>query len=93
MVLKVNSNDVKQIDVNIPNVTTITTVDAAIDVPGVKTGEVYLVAFDLAALDAGLLYGTMVHATAPDVLTVRFVNPTAGDINPAAGIEMTYMKL
>lgn len=93
MVLKVNSDDVQQIEVDVPSIATIITVDVNVPVPGVKTGEVYLVAFDLAALNAGLLYGSMVHATAPDVLTVRFVNPTAGAINPSPGIVMTYMKL
>jgi len=92
MVLKVNAEEAKQIDVDLPNVPTITTADAAIAVPGVKAGELYLVAFDLAALDVGLLVQSIAHAT-EDVLTVRLVNPTIAAINPAPGIEMTYIKL
>jgi hypothetical protein len=94
MVLKVNHPDARQADVDIPSIATITTVDAALTgLVGVNAGELYLVAFDLAALDAGLGYCATAHATDDGQLTVRFVNPTAGAINPAPGVEMTYLQL
>jgi len=95
MVLKVNSEDVKQTEVDLPSIVTITTTDVNVAAPGTKTGELYLVAFDLGAsgLDDGVGYSATAHCNAPDTLTVRFVNPTAGGIDPAAGVEMTYMKL
>jgi hypothetical protein len=95
MVLKVNSEDVRQTAVDIPEIATITTVDVVLGgLPNVKPGELYLVAFDLSTLDAGLSYSaTAFAAPSPGKLTVRFCNPTAGAINPSAGITMTYMKL
>jgi hypothetical protein len=94
--LKVNHPDVRQADVNIPSIATITTIDVAITgLRGVLAGELYLVAFDLGAsgLDNGLGYSATAHATDDGELTVRFVNPTAGAIDPAAGVEMTYLQL
>ena len=94
MVLKVNAEEARQADVDVPSIATITTVDVNFTgLVGVQTGELYLVAFDLTALDDGLGYSATAHATAPGQLTVRFVNPTAGAINPAPGIEMTYLQL
>ena len=95
-VLKVNHPEVRQADVDVPSIATITTVDVDFTgLVGVQTGELYLVAFDLGAsgLDDGLGYSATAHATAPGQLTVRFVNPTAGAINPAPGVEMTYLQL
>jgi len=92
--VKSNAEEVRQADVDLPNVPTITTADAAITgLVGVKAGEIYLVWFDLAVLNAGLLYCGTAHATNDGELTVRLVNPTAGAINPAAGLEMTYMQV
>jgi len=94
MVLKVNADEARQADVDIPSIATITTVDAVLTgLAGVQAGELYLVAFDLAALDAGLNYAATAHATNDGELTVRFVNPTAAPINPAPGVEMTYLQL
>lgn len=94
MVLKVNAEDARQADVDIPSIDTIDTVDAVLTgLVGVNAGELYLVAFDLAALDDGLLYAATAHATDDGELTVRFVNPTASGINPAPGVEMTYLQL
>lgn len=92
--LKVNHPDVRQAGVDIPSIDTIDTVDVAFTgLVGVQSGELYLVAFDLAALDAGINYAATAHATDDGELTVRFVNPTAGGINPAPGVEMTYLQL
>jgi len=95
-VTKINADDVRQKLVDLPSIATITTVDADITgLVGVEVGELYLVAFDLGAsgLDDGLGYCATAWGTAPGQLTVRFVNPTAGAIDPAAGVEMTYLKL
>ena len=92
--LKVNHPEVRQALVDVPSIATITTVDAAFaGLLGVNAGELYLVAFDLAALNAGLGYSATAHATDDGELTVRFVNPTAAPINPAPGVEMTYLQL
>ncbi len=96
MVLKVNHPEARQADVDVPSIATITTVDADFTgLVGVEVGELYLVAFDLGAsgLDNGLGYCATAHATAKGQLTVRFVNPTAAPINPAPGVEMTYLQL
>ena len=94
MVLKVKNTDARQADVDVPSIATITTVDVTFTgLLGVKPGELYLVAFDLAALDDGLGYSASAHAGAKGELIVRFVNPTAGAINPSPGVEMTYIKL
>ena len=95
-VKKINADDVRQKLVDLPSIATITTVDVDITaLVGVKVGELYLVAFDLGAsgLDNGLGYSATAWGTAPGQLTVRFVNPTAGAIDPAAGVEMTYIQL
>ncbi len=92
--VKSNAEEVRQALVDLPNVATITTADAAITgLAGVHVGEIYLVWFDLATLDAGLLYCGTAHATADGELTVRLVNPTIAGINPAPGLEMTYVQL
>ena len=94
MVLKVNNEHARQADVDIPEIATIDTVDVTFTgLRGVKPGELYLVAFDLAALDDGLGYSATAFAGAIGELIVRFVNPTAGAINPSPGVEMTYIKL
>ena len=94
-VVKVNHPEVRQTDVDIPSIATITTVDAQLPAPFCKVGELYLIWIDIGAsgLDNGLGYVATAHCEAPDTLDVRFVNPTAGAINPAPGIEMTYLKL
>ena len=92
--VKSNAEEVRQADVDLPNVPTITTVDAVLTgLVGVHVGEIYLVWFDLAVLDAGLLYCGTAHATDNGELTVRLVNPTVAGINPAPGLEMTYLQL
>jgi hypothetical protein len=53
----------------------------------------YLVVFDLTAIDDGVGYCATAIATADNELTVRFINPTAGAINPAGTTEMTFIKL
>ena len=63
---------------------TIVTVTTNVAVPGVKTGQFYLVAFANADLDANLLMQGVVYCEADDILIVRTVNPTIGSINPAA---------
>ncbi len=94
MGLKINAENVHQADVDIPEIATITTVDVTFTgLKGVKVGELYLVAFDLAGLNAGLGYSATAHALADNELVVRFVNPTAGALNPAPGLEMTFIKL
>ena len=94
MVLKVNHPEVRQAGVDVPSIATIITVDVAFTgLVGVQVGELYLVAFDLAALNDGLGYSATAHATDDGELTVRFVNPTAGAINPAPGVEMPYLQL
>lgn len=92
--VKSNSKEVRQADVDIPIVPDIDTVDAVFTgLAGVHVGEIFLVWFDLAALDAGVNYAATAHATDDGELTVRFVNPTASDINPDAGIQMTYVQI
>lgn len=92
--VKSNAEEVRQADVDLPNVPTITTVDAVLTgLLGVHVGEIYLVWFDLAVLNAGLLYCGTAHATNNGELTVRLVNPTIAGINPAPGLEMTYLQL
>ncbi len=92
--VKSNAEEVRQADVDLPNVATITTVDAVLTgLVGVHVGEIYLVWFDLAVLNAGLLYCGTAHATDDGELTVRLVNPTIAGINPAPGLEMTYLQL
>jgi putative effector of murein hydrolase len=94
MVLKTRLPDAHQAPVDIPSIATITTVDVIFTgLKGVKVGELYLVAFDLATLDAGLGYSATAHSLADNALTVRFVNPTAGAINPDPGVVMTFIKL
>jgi len=95
-VFRINADEVHQVDVDLPSLATITTTDVAITgLQGVKVGELYLVAFDLGAsgLDDGVSYAATAWATADGELTVRFVNPTAGAIDPAAGVEMTFLQL
>jgi len=95
-VVKINHPEAWQKLVDLPSIATITTVDVDITgLVGVKPGELYLVAFDLGAngVDDGLGYSATAWATAPGQLTVRFVNPTAGAINPAPDVEMTYLRL
>lgn len=94
--VKINHAEARQQLVDLPSIATITTADADITgLVGVEVGELYLVAFDLGAsgLDDGLGYCATAWGTAPGQLTVRFVNPTAGAIDPAAGVEMTYLQL
>lgn len=94
MGLKVNAEHAQQAGVAIPSIATITTVDVAFTaLKGVKVGEMYLVIFDLGGIDDGLSYCATAIATADNELTVRFVNPTAGAINPAGDTEMTFIKL
>jgi hypothetical protein len=94
MVLKTRLPDVHQEDVAIPEIATITTVDVAFTgLKGVRAGEMYLVVFDLTAIDDGVGYCATAIATADNELTVRFINPTAGAINPAGTTEMTFIKL
>jgi hypothetical protein len=95
-ITKVNHEDVRQAAVDLPSIATITTTDVDVTgLVGVKAGELYLVAFDLGAagLDDGVGYSSTAWATDDGQLTVRFVNPTAGAIDPAAGVEMTYLQL
>jgi hypothetical protein len=95
-VKKINAEECRQKLVDLPSIATITTVDVAITgLVGVQVGELYLVAFDLGAsgLDDGLGYSATAWATDNGEITVRFVNPTAGAIDPAAGVEMTYLQL
>ena len=95
-VKKINADDVRQKLVDLPSIATIDTQDVDITgCVGVEVGELYLVAFDLGAagLDDGLGYSATAWGTVKGQLTVRFVNPTAGAIDPAAGVEMTYIKL
>jgi hypothetical protein len=95
-VTKINADDVRQKLVDLPSIATITTTDVDITgCVGVEVGELYLVAFDLGAsgLDDGVGYSATAWGTAKGQLTVRFVNPTAGAIDPAAGVEMTYLQL
>lgn len=92
--VKSNAEEVRQAIVDIPSIATITTVDAVLTgLLGVHVGEIYLVWFDLAALNDGLGYSATAHATDDGELTVRFVNPTAGAINPDPDVEMTYLQL
>ena len=94
MGLKLNSKNVHQEDVAIPEIATITTVDVAFGgLKGVKAGEMYLVVFDLTAIDDGVGYCATAIATADNELTVRFVNPTAGAINPVGTTQMTFIRL
>lgn len=96
MGLKINHEDVRQVLVDLPSIALNTTTDVDITgLVGVQTGELYLVAFDLGAsgLDDGVGYSSTAWATADGQLTVRFVNPTAGAIDPAAGVQMTYLQL
>lgn len=72
--------------VDIVTVATITTADQSVAAPGVKNGRAYLV--HVVALDAGLMLNPFAIADADDSLELRFVNPTAGGIDPAAGKTM-----
>lgn len=93
--LKVNSETVRQNPVDLPSIALNTTTDVQVSAPRCKIGEMYLVAFDLGAsgLDDGVGYCATAHCVADDTLDVRFINPTAGNIDPPAGVLMTYIQL
>lgn len=63
---------------------TIVTVTTNVAVPGVRAGQMYLVAMANADLTANLLMQSVIICEADDVLIVRTVNPTAGTLNPTA---------
>lgn len=63
---------------------TIVTVTTAVAVPGVKAGQMYLVAMADADLDANLLMQSVIYCETDGTLIVRTVNPTVGSINPTA---------
>lgn len=63
---------------------TIVTVSTSVAVAGVKAGQMYLVAFADADLDANLLLQSCVYCEVDGTLIVRTVNPTVGSINPSA---------
>lgn len=75
---------VKTITGDLADNATIVTVSTTLTVPGVKAGQMYLVALADSDLDANLLLGNgVLIAEADDQLVVRTVNPTVGAINPA----------
>lgn len=77
--------------VDVASVATITTADQSVTAVGVKNGRAYLV--HIVGLDAGLMLNPFAIADADDSLELRFVNPTAGAINPAPGLTMNVLGL
>ena len=63
---------------------TITTEVTSVTVAGVKAGQMYLVAFKDADLNAGLLMQGVVYCETDNVLVIRTINPTIATINPTA---------
>lgn len=80
----VNATLVKTISADLDDNATITTTTTSLAVPGVKAGNMYLVAMADADLNAGLLIQNPIFCEVDDVLEVRIVNPTAGALNPTA---------
>lgn len=81
----INATLVEEITGDLALNATIVTVSTTLAVPGVKAGQMYLVALADSDLDANLLLGNgVLIAEADDQLVVRTVNPTIGSINPGA---------
>ncbi len=84
IIATVNVTMAKTVTADLALNATIVTVTTNVAVPGVKAGQMYLVAFANADLTANLLLQPVIYCEADDVLIVRTVNPTAGSLNPAA---------
>lgn len=81
----INVTMAKTITGDLASNATIVTVSTTLVVPGVKAGQMYLVALADSDLDANLLLGNgVLIAEADNALVVRTVNPTVGTINPSA---------
>lgn len=65
-------------------VSTITAPEQSFTVPGLKLGDSVVV--NPPAPMAGVTQGS-VRVSAVNTLTIQYVNPTAGDLTPAAGVH------
>lgn len=62
---------------------TISSTAVAINCPGIRLGEVVRVSPPAAGCGAGISIGEA-YVTANDAVSVKFVNPTAGNVTPTA---------
>ena len=72
---------VMSVPVDPPNVGAATTADLMVTIPGLRTTDIVCAQF---APGPGNGYGMAgFYVSAADTLTIRWINPTAGAINPA----------
>lgn len=64
------------------SVATITTAEQTVNAPGVLAGDLVLV--QAPTHQAGLAWSPMARVATDGVLTIKFINPTAGGITPTA---------
>ena len=74
-----NTENQYNLPLTVAQIDTITAADQTFDVYGTTAGGLYAVYFE--AMDAGIQWG-IGQAALDNKLTVRFSNPTAGNITP-----------
>ncbi len=72
-------------------VATVTTAEQTVNAPGVRVGDIVIVTAP--THQAGLAYVATARVDSNDVLTIKFINPTAGGITPTAALEWSGLLM